>query len=191
MPSPSRGPTTSPARSPASSAATGSTRADFIENRVLPYSNQQVSGTFGGPIVRDRAHFFGNYEIEREPRTVTFSSPFPAFNIDQLAENRQNKGVARFDAQFSPQTRFYARVPEVLLRPAVRRDRRRDEPPVHCASRAPLQRPVVLHLHAGARQPRRQRNQGRLRALRLHARLAREVDGRLLPRTHRSTAAAR
>jgi hypothetical protein len=83
---------------------------DFIEKRVLPYSNQQVSGTLGGPIVRNRAHFFVNYEIEREPRTVTFSSAFPAFNIDQLAENRQNKGVARFDAQFSPQTRFYARV---------------------------------------------------------------------------------
>ena len=83
---------------------------DFIQNRVLPYSNQQVSGTLGGPIVRDRAHFFVNYEIEREPRTITFSSAFPAFNIDQLAENRQNKGVARFDAQFSPQTHFYARV---------------------------------------------------------------------------------
>ena len=51
--------------------------ADFIQQRVVPYSNQQVSATFGGPIVRDRAHFFGNYEIEREPRTVTFSSAFP------------------------------------------------------------------------------------------------------------------
>ena len=83
--------------------------ADFIQGRVLPYSNQQVSATFGGPILRDRAHFFGNYEVEREPRTVTFSSPFPSFNIDQYATNRQTKGVARFDAQFSPQTHFSAR----------------------------------------------------------------------------------
>jgi hypothetical protein len=35
---------------------------DFIEKRVLPYSNQQVSTTFGGPIRRDRIHFFGAYE---------------------------------------------------------------------------------------------------------------------------------
>ena len=55
---------------------------DHIQNRVLPYSNQQYSGTFGGPIVRDRIHFFGNWEYEREPSTVTFSSPYPAFNLD-------------------------------------------------------------------------------------------------------------
>jgi hypothetical protein len=83
--------------------------ADFIQNRVLPYSNQQVSGTFGGPILRDRAHFFVNYESEREPRTVTFSSPFPSFNIDQAALNRQRKAVARVDVQISPQIHWYAR----------------------------------------------------------------------------------
>ena len=82
--------------------------ADFIQNRVVPYSNQQVSGTFGGPIVRDRAHFFGNYEIEREPRTVTFSSPFPSFNIDQAALNRQRKAVVRLDLQVSPHIHWYA-----------------------------------------------------------------------------------
>ena len=48
---------------------------DFIQDRVLPYANQQLSGTFGGPIRRDRIHFFGNYEYEREPQTVTFNSP--------------------------------------------------------------------------------------------------------------------
>src|SRR5688572_24301428 len=83
--------------------------ADFIQQRVLPYSNQQVSATFGGPILRDRAHFFAQYEAEREPRTVTFSSPFPSFNLDQYATNRQTKGVTRVDAQFSPQTHFSAR----------------------------------------------------------------------------------
>src|SRR5688572_16271152 len=72
--------------------------ADFIQQRVLPYSNQQVTATFGGPIRRDRAHFFGSYEQEREPRTVTFSSPFPSFNLDQYATNRQTKGVTRVDA---------------------------------------------------------------------------------------------
>ena len=43
------------------------------ENRVLnlvePINNQQYSGILGGPILRDRLHFFGNYEYQREPRT--------------------------------------------------------------------------------------------------------------------------
>ena len=56
---------------------------DFITDRVLPYSNQQVSTTFGGPIKRDRIHFFGSYGYEREPKTYTFTSPYPFFNIDQ------------------------------------------------------------------------------------------------------------
>ena len=34
---------------------------DFIQKKVLPYKDSQVSGTFGGPIVKDRVHFFGNY----------------------------------------------------------------------------------------------------------------------------------
>ena len=31
---------------------------DFIANRVLPYANQQLGGAIGGPIVKDKAHFF-------------------------------------------------------------------------------------------------------------------------------------
>jgi hypothetical protein len=49
--------------------------ADFVAGRVLPYSNQQVGGTIGGPIVRDRAHFFWYYELEREPTTCVFNGP--------------------------------------------------------------------------------------------------------------------
>ena len=49
--SPSRAPTTSPARSSATSATAAGTRQDPVLNRVLPYSNQQISGTAGGPII--------------------------------------------------------------------------------------------------------------------------------------------
>ena len=46
---------------------------DFVQQRVLPYSNQQVSMAAGGPIRRDKVHYFFNYEFEREPYTVTRS----------------------------------------------------------------------------------------------------------------------
>ena len=82
---------------------------DFIQNRVLPYSNQQVSTTFGGPIRRDRMHFFLLYEYEREPKTFTFNSPYPTFNVDISFPRRVDTGVGRFDFQFTPQTRLSLR----------------------------------------------------------------------------------
>jgi hypothetical protein len=84
--------------------------ADHIQQRVLPYSNQQVSSTFGGPIRRDRIHFFVNYEYEREPNTITFDSPYPAFNIDFTNTRRQHTGGGKGDVQFSPQLRLSTRL---------------------------------------------------------------------------------
>ena len=83
--------------------------ADKIQKRVLPYSNQQLSGTFGGPIRRDRIHFFANYEFEREPQTFTYNSPFPRFNVDQSGTRTEKKGGGRVDVQFTPQTRVMMR----------------------------------------------------------------------------------
>ncbi len=82
---------------------------DFIEGRVLPYSNQQMSGTFGGPIRRDRIHFFGAYEYEREPKTYYYTSPYPSFNVDVEFPSRAHKLMGRVDYQFTPQTRLSAR----------------------------------------------------------------------------------
>ncbi len=82
---------------------------DFIADRVLPYSNQQFSNTVGGPILRDRIHFFAAYEFEREPRTIIFNSPFPRFNVDLTGSRTVHKFFSRGDVQVSPQTRFSAR----------------------------------------------------------------------------------
>ena len=84
--------------------------ADHVAGRVLPYSNAQTSGTLGGPIRRDRVHFFGNYEYEREPQTITFDSPYPAFNIDFPNTRQQHSGGAKGDVQFSPQIRLSTRL---------------------------------------------------------------------------------
>jgi carboxypeptidase family protein/TonB-dependent receptor-like protein len=83
---------------------------DFIERRVLPYSNQQISLTFGGPIRRDRVHFFGSYGYGREPKTYTYNSPYPSFNIDQEFPTQAHTALGRLDYQFTPQTRLATRV---------------------------------------------------------------------------------
>jgi hypothetical protein len=82
---------------------------DFIAHRVLPYSDTQLSATFGGPIRKDRVHFFANYEYEREPQTFTYSSVYPLFNVDQRGVRWERKGGARVDAQFSAHTRLAVR----------------------------------------------------------------------------------
>jgi hypothetical protein len=83
---------------------------DHITNRVLDYSNQQVSLTFGGPIRQDRVHFFGAYEYEREPKTFYYTTPWPSFNVDQQFPSRVHKVLGRLDYQFTPQTRLAVRV---------------------------------------------------------------------------------
>ncbi len=50
---------------------------DFVAGRVLPYANQQVGAAIGGPVVRNKLHYFLSYEYEREPNTI-LSAP-PAF----------------------------------------------------------------------------------------------------------------
>jgi hypothetical protein len=82
---------------------------DFVAHKRLPYSNQQISGTFGGPIKRDRVHYFANYEYEREPRTSTWTTPYRAFNIDLTGTRWQRETGLRVDVQFSPRTRLSMR----------------------------------------------------------------------------------
>jgi carboxypeptidase family protein len=84
--------------------------ADFIVHRVLPYSDQQVSGTTGGPIVKNVAHFFAYYEGERNPQSFTFTSPYPAFNIAPLVgTSTQKLGGGRLDVQLKQSMHLMAR----------------------------------------------------------------------------------
>jgi hypothetical protein len=47
---------------------------DPVSHTVLPFSDQQMGGTLGGPIVKDKLHYFASYEYERNPGTI-FTTP--------------------------------------------------------------------------------------------------------------------
>jgi len=82
---------------------------DPVANVVLPYQDQQISTTFGGPIIRDRIHYFLNYEFEREPQTYVYNTPYPKFNTTLSGARRQDTEMGRFDFQFSPSKRLTMR----------------------------------------------------------------------------------
>jgi len=83
---------------------------DPVLLRVLPYSNQQISGTVGGPIVQNKLHFFGNYEYEREPRTSIWNTPYRAFNVELDGIRNVKLGGVRVDHQMSSKMRLMGKV---------------------------------------------------------------------------------
>jgi hypothetical protein len=83
---------------------------DHVLNRVVPFSNQQVSIAAGGPIVRDKLHFFGNYEYDRSPKTSVWNTPIPAFNISLDGKQVKKIGGFRLDYQVSSNMRLMGKV---------------------------------------------------------------------------------
>jgi len=79
---------------------------DHALQRKVPFKNQQISATGGGPIVRDRVHYFGNYEFSRTPLTSFARTPFPQFNISLSGKETIHLMGGRLDNEFSPSTRL-------------------------------------------------------------------------------------
>lgn len=73
---------------------------DFIANRVLPYANQQLGAAVGGPIIKDRAHYFVSFERENEPNTILTSPPsLPGQSFSFDTKLVQNSFLGRGDWQ--------------------------------------------------------------------------------------------
>ena len=83
---------------------------DPVAKAVLPYANQQLGGTFGGPIVKDKMHFFASYEYEREPGTMFIKpSALPGQSFTVPYKNGQKSFLARVDNQLSSSNRLSIR----------------------------------------------------------------------------------
>jgi hypothetical protein len=72
-------------------------------NNAKPDTSQlQWGGTLGGPIVRDKAHFFGSLERVTIDEGITINIPArPEFNTTTTEETRVWNTIARFDHQIS------------------------------------------------------------------------------------------
>ena len=81
-----------------------------VLNRVVPIDNQQLAFTVGGPILKDRLHFFGHYQYEREPKTSIWNTPYPAFNVELQGKETIKMGGGRVDYQLSQGTRIMGKV---------------------------------------------------------------------------------
>jgi hypothetical protein len=83
---------------------------DPITNTVLPYQNQQIGGSIGGPILKDQLHYFASYEYEREPGT-NFSAPsaLPGQTFTTPFRNSQKSTLIRVDEALSTKNRVTVR----------------------------------------------------------------------------------
>ena len=85
--------------------------ADPVKGVVLPYSDQQTGFTLGGPIVRDKIHYFGSYEYERNPSTAVLTPTALPNQTWSLPSNTvQNNYLAKVDYQQSAKNSFSVRL---------------------------------------------------------------------------------
>ncbi len=83
---------------------------DFIANRVLPYANRQIGAAFGGPVIKDKAHFFLSFERENEPNTILAApAALPGQSFTFPTKLIQNSFLGRGDWQARPTDHFTVR----------------------------------------------------------------------------------
>ncbi len=84
--------------------------SDSVAHKVLPFSDQQFGGTFGGPIKKDKLFFFFAYEGERQPTSI-FDQPtgFGGLSYTFANELRTNSYLLHSDYVFNAANRLSVR----------------------------------------------------------------------------------
>jgi hypothetical protein len=96
-------------------------RTEFEATRP-DFRRWQYGGTFGGPIVQNRTHFFGAVERTDENQffTVNTGGRFPQYEGTYLSDQYRWTYSARFDHQLSPTQNLFGRIAqEIEYRPII------------------------------------------------------------------------
>jgi hypothetical protein len=84
---------------------------DHILNYVLPYSDKQLGGSLGGPIIKDKLHFFGTFEYEKEPSTAVSTPVYlPGEVFAFPTQNTYKEYLGKIDYQADPKDHVSFRV---------------------------------------------------------------------------------
>ncbi len=85
--------------------------ADPVKGTVLPYEDQQAGFTWGGPVIKDKVHFFGSYEYERNPLTAVLTpTALPSQTWQMPSNTVQGSLLGRVDYQQSSTNSYSVRV---------------------------------------------------------------------------------
>jgi hypothetical protein len=86
--------------------------SDPITGKVLPFSDEQYGGTLGGPVRKDKLWYFGSYEGEHQPGTVS-SEPYITTTAGSVYSHssiyKVNEYLGRLDYQMNDKNHFFLR----------------------------------------------------------------------------------
>jgi len=83
---------------------------DNFTHTLLPYSDQQIGGTLGGSIIKDKLWYFGAFEYERTPNTLTLTpSGLPGEQFSLPTETDLQKPMVKVDYQMSQNDHLFFR----------------------------------------------------------------------------------
>jgi hypothetical protein len=83
--------------------------ADFFTGQVETFQMKHYGGTFGGPLVPGKTHFFGSYERQVEPKTKSANTGIPIFDVAVDSTDRRNLWFIRIDHSFTSRHRLGVR----------------------------------------------------------------------------------
>lgn len=83
---------------------------NFFTNRVQPFHESQMGANGGGPLKKDRVHFFTSYEYQTRDATARPNTGIAQFDVSVNSGTTRHYTTGRVDAQMSASHRVFARV---------------------------------------------------------------------------------